>query len=215
MEGIMKKIFPVLQHANIPNVITTLGLCFGVAACFFLYDNNLRGVLLCMFFASLMDLIDGFAAIKFNQQTNFGIYADTLVDFFICNIMPVLIAFVFVGNDILLMCGLGFYCVCGMWRLANYIIIATEVIEVTETSEEPGMEKRNYYTGLPVPSAMLLVALAIWGVVQYSLPVWLCILAFFLTGLLMISSIKFRKYGFVQKSLWGLCLAFFAVIIVS
>jgi CDP-diacylglycerol--serine O-phosphatidyltransferase len=195
----MKKIFPVLQYANIPNLFTTLGLCFGIAACYYLSDSNLKGVLICLFFASLMDLVDGFFAVKLNRQTPFGIYADTLVDFFICCIMPVLMAYTFMGNGVLLMCSVGFYCICGLWRLANYNVMATE--------------NQAYFTGLPVPSGMLLTSMTIWGAVQFDIPIWLCAIVFVINGLFMVSSIKLKKYGIWQKTLWVVCLMFLAAIL--
>jgi len=170
----MKKYFPVLQHVNIPNLITTLGLAFGVAGCYFLTIGSLRGTILCLSFAALIDLVDGFLAGKLNQRTIFGQELDSLVDFFVCCIMPVLMMLVFVGNSILLICAALFACACGLWRLANYNITASE--------------KRAYFTGLPVPGGAMLLAISIWLVTYYDFPTWFCALVFFLTGLLMVSS---------------------------
>jgi len=197
----MKKIIPVMQYANIPNLLTTLGLCFGIAACYYLSERSLKGVLICMFSASLIDLADGFLAVKLDKQTNFGKYMDTLTDFFICCVMPVLMVVTFVGNGILLMGGIGFFCVCGLWRLANYNVSMPV--------------KQTRFIGLPVPGAMLFVSMAIWGTVRYDLAVWWCVPIFFLTGLLMVSSFKLKKYGFWQMALWAVWLAFSAVVIVS
>lgn len=194
----MKKYFPILHNINLPNMVTTLGLIFGVMACYYLFEGKLRESLVCLFFASLMDLIDGFFAVKLNQRTLFGKYADSLVDFFICCIIPMLMAFVFLDGNFLLFLCLGFYCVCGMWRLANFNTIT---------------EKQTHFTGLPVPGAMLFVTITIWFAHQYGSPVWVCMLVFFKTGLLMVSPLKLKKYGIGQKALWLVWLLFFSSII--
>jgi len=197
----MKRYFPVLEYVNLPNIITTLGLLFVVAACYFMTEDNLRYTLICLFFAISMDVIDGVAASKLNRQTQFGRYLDTLVDSFVCCIIPVLLAFTFVERSILLSIVLAFYCICGLWRLARFNVIA--------------VEKRPYFTGLPVPGAAMFALLSVWSVVHYNLPVWLCGAVFFLSGLLMVSAIKMKKYGIAQKASWVVGLIFLVVIVIS
>jgi len=197
----MKRYFPVLEYVNLPNIITTLGLLFGIAACYFLTEGNLRYALICLFFSMSADVIDGIAASKLNRQTLFGRYLDTLVDTFICCIIPVFVAFTFLEKNIPLAIVLAFYCVCGLWRLARFNVIAAE--------------KRPYFTGLPVPGAAMFVLLSVWSVVYYNLPAWLCGAVFFLSGLLMVSSVKMKKYGVAQKASWVIGVAFLVVIAMS
>ena len=197
----MRKLFPVLQYVNTPNLITTLGLCFGLGAYFYLIQSNLKGVLIFLAFASLMDLVDGFFAVRLNKQTQFGKYADSYADFFICCILPVFIAYNFVGNSVLIIISSGFYCICGLWRLAHFNVTATQ--------------KQAHFTGLPVPGAMLFVTMTIWGIVQYNFPFWLSIVIFSITGLFMVSSIKLKKYGLGQKALCVIWLGFFTIIVFS
>ena len=68
---------------------------------------------------------------------------------------------------------------------------------------------------MPVPGGALIVSMAIWLVVQYGLPMWVCTLAFFLAGLMMVSFIKLEKYGLWQRAMWVLGLAFFALVVAS
>jgi len=197
----MKKYFPVLEYINIPNLITTLGLVWGVFACYHLIGGNLRAAIICMFFATFMDLIDGYLANVLDRKTRFGHYMDSLVDFFICCILPMLMAYVFVGNDPILVFAFVFYCAGGLWRLAYYNITSAE--------------KQSYFTGLPVPGAMLCVVMVIWSAVNYDIPAWACTAVFFITGLLMISFIRMKKYGTCQKILWLIWMGFFAVLMMS
>jgi CDP-diacylglycerol--serine O-phosphatidyltransferase len=197
----MKKQFPVLQYANVPNLITTLGLCFGIAACYYLFQGRLRATIICLLLSTLIDFIDGFVAIKLNQQTRFGQYLDALVDFFVCCAIPAFMLNILTGNAVLMLAASAFYCACGLWRLAYYISVTAE-------------DKHPYFTGLPVPGAMLLVVAPIWLATYHSVPVWVCIACFFATGVLMISSIRLKKYGICQKLLCVLWLLFLAAIIV-
>ena len=197
----MKKYFPALEYVNIPNAFTSFGLVFGVAACFYLSAQNIRGVYVCIFFASLMDMLDGMLAAKLGQKTLFGQYADTIADFFICCVLPSMIFFTFIGGGVFYAAALALYCVCGMWRLAYF----------TVTSQE----KRDYYTGLPVPSAMLFTTIAMWFAIKFGLPVWVCAAIIIISSVMMVSYFKLKKYGIWQKLLWAAGLGFLILILIK
>jgi len=201
MEVGMKSFFPALQYFNVPNAFTTLGLLFGIAACYLLAAGNVSGVIICLFLSTFIDFVDGFFAIKLNQQTNFGQYMDSIVDFFICCAIPVFMLYTLSGGSALTVTAAVVYCVCGLWRLAYYISVTAA-------------EKQSYYTGLPVPGGMLLSVASIWLVTSFELPVWICTVVFVLTGLLMASSIKLKKYGLCQKLLCVLWPAFMVAVYV-
>jgi len=200
----LSKYFPALKHFNIPNMITTLGLVLGIFAAYFLTQQDLRMAIIMLGFAGLMDLMDGWVATKLNQQTEFGQYLDTLVDFFICCIMPIwmvhdLLIHGSLWENPFIVLSLIFYCMCGLWRLAYYNII----------------EAKKHFTGLPVPGSMMFVTIAIWCVVMYGITVWLVIGTFFVIGLLMISGVQLTKYGLWQKAMGLIALVFGAVVIFS
>ena len=192
------KLFPALGNFNVPNVITTMGLIFGIAACYYLVDQNLRAAMVCLFCAAVCDLVDGFFAAKLNQQSRFGQAIDSLVDFFICVIMPVWIVHAFMGDNWPVRIGLVFYCICGLWRLAYYNI----------------NEADKSFTGLPVPSAMMMVIMATWAIVYKGFPEWVLTVTFFVTGLLMISYFQLKKYGKWQVIMGCIGLAFFILVLV-
>ena len=201
MAKIMKPtmFFPALKHFNIPNVITTLGLVFGIFAAFFLTQRNLRMAIILLAFSALMDFVDGFVATKLKQQTEFGQYLDTLVDFFTCCIMPIWMVFDLLDNNPIMIGALVLYCASGLWRLAYYNII----------------EAKGHFTGMPVPGAMMIVTMAIWCVVMYNVPVLVAAATFFVTGVLMVSGLRLQKYGIWQKIFGLIGLAFFVVVAVS
>ncbi|MCL2404318.1 MAG: CDP-alcohol phosphatidyltransferase family protein [Defluviitaleaceae bacterium] len=193
------KYFPALSYFNVPNVITTTGLILGIAACYYLVAQNFRAAVVCLFFAAICDLVDGYFANKLNQQSRFGQAIDSLVDFFTCVIMPVWIVHGFMGDNWPLRIGLVFYCMCGLWRLAYYNI----------------NEADKSFTGLPVPSAMMLVTMATWAIVYMNFPEWALTITFFVTGLLMLSYFKLRKYGKWQVIMAGIGLAFFIMVLIT
>jgi len=198
-KGFLETYFPAAKHANIPNVITSLGLVFGIFACYYLTQRDLRMAIIFLFFAAVMDACDGFVASKLNQQSEFGQYLDTLVDFFTCCIIPIWMVHDLLGNSPIIVGALIVYCICGLWRLAYYNII----------------EADKSFTGLPVPGAMMIITISIWIVVQYDVHLWLAAATMFVVGLLMISGIKLKKYGIWQIALGLSGLVFLAVVIFS
>lgn len=198
------KFFPALRHLNIPNAITTLGMIFGIAACYFLTQQDLQMAMVLLFCAGVMDLVDGFVATKLNQQTEFGQYVDTLVDFFICGIMPIWLVFDLlvsadnpIFDNIIIVAGLIIYCMCALWRLAYYNII----------------EADKYFTGLPVPGSMMVVSMSVWCVHTIGFPMWFSAAAFFIIGVLMISGIQLKKYGLWQKAMAAFSVLFLVLVI--
>jgi len=191
--------FPAIKHFNIPNAMTTLGMVFGIFAAYFLTQRDLRIAIIFLFFASVMDLVDGYVAARLNKQTEFGQYLDTLVDFFTCVIIPVWMVHDLFDSTPLIFGALIVYCMCGLWRLAYYNII----------------EADKYFTGLPVPGAMMSVTVAIWCVYIYGLPVWIAAVTFFVIGLLMISGISLKKYGLWQKVLAVMGVVFVVVVVLT
>ncbi|MCL2387962.1 MAG: CDP-alcohol phosphatidyltransferase family protein [Defluviitaleaceae bacterium] len=197
------RMFPALRHLNLPNAITTLGMVCGIFACYFLTQGNLRMAVVFLFAAGVMDAVDGFVATKLNQQSEFGQYVDTLVDFFTCGILPVWMVFdLLVGDalmdNIVIVVALIFYCMCALWRLAYYNIIETD----------------KYFTGLPVPGSMMIVTMSVWCVVTLGLPTWFSAITFFTIGTLMISGIQLKKYGLWQKAMSVAAFVFLVIVLV-
>jgi len=191
--------FPVVRHLNIPNAITTMGMVFGILCCYFLTQRDLRMAIICLFLAGVMDLIDGYVASKLNQQTAFGRHVDTLVDFFTCCIIPIWMVYDLLGDNPFIVATMIFYCICGLWRLANY--------NITEAGKS--------FSGLPVPGAMMVITIVIWCIVTYGVPVFIAAIAFLVVGLLMISGIKLPKYGLWQKAMGVAGLGFIVIVLLS
>ena len=89
------------------------------------------------------------------------------------------------GSHPLIVSALIFYCICGLWRLSFYNI------------SEPG----KFFSGLPVPGAMMIVTITLWCVYMYGVPLWVAAVMFFVVGTLMLSAIRLPKYGPWQKAM--------------
>jgi len=200
---IMRKYFPVLKYINVPNSITTMGLAFAVGAGYFMLEGSLRNTLICLALAMIMDVFDGFFAGKLGKYTSFGQSLDSLVDSFVCCVMPMLMTFVFIGREPILVIAAGFYCICGLWRLSHFNVMA----------QSEG--KSEFFTGLPVPGGAMLATILLWLVVYLNLPEWIFAPAMILTGVLMVSSFKHAKYGIGQKLSWLVGLVFVIMILLS
>jgi CDP-diacylglycerol--serine O-phosphatidyltransferase len=204
-ENLFVRLFPALRHLNIPNAITTLGLVLGLFACYFLTQGNLRMAIFLLFLAGLADLFDGFVAVKLNQQSEFGQYVDTLVDFFTCGIIPIWMVFDLLvegslpdsASNVIVVCALVFYCMCALWRLAYYNII----------------EADKFFTGLPVPGAMMMVTISVYFVVVFDLSVLITAATMLVIGTMMISGVVLKKYGIWQILMCVASLPFMAHVL--
>jgi len=203
----MTKFFPVMAHINFPSVLTTTGLLMGAVTAFLLVhrQDDLRWAVLALFFCGVLDLADGLAASRMKKITQFGQQVDSLVDFFTCCIMPIWLVYLFFYENYFVIGAMAFYAICGLWRLAYYNITPQSV-------EKDG---KKYFTGLPVPGAMMLVTMVFWFLHRFDGPQWLMGAAFLCIGVLMISFIKLRKYGPWQRILWAVGCGFMVYVMVG
>lgn len=201
----MKKYFPVLAHINFPSMLTTTGLLMGAVTAWLLVhrQDDLRWAVLALFICGVLDLADGLAASRLNRITKFGQQVDSLVDFFTCCIMPIWLVYLFFYEHVFVIVAMGFYAMCGLWRLAYYNIIAQSVEK----------EGKKYFTGLPVPGAMMVVTMVFWFLQRFDGPAWVMGLTFLCIGLLMISFVKLRKYGPWQWILWAVGCGFMVYVL--
>ena len=206
MKSKFVRMFPALKHLNIPNAITTFGMICGIIACFFIVRQDFRMTALFLTLAGLMDFVDGFVAQKLNQQTTFGQYVDTLVDFFTCGIIPAFLVLGMVVSDAvplhqnaIIIAAMLFYTSCALWRLAYYNIV----------------EADKFFVGLPVPGSMMMVTMSVWMVLTFdAVPIYFSAAVFFVIGTLMVSGIKLPKYGLWQKIMSAMCAVFLILVLV-
>lgn len=77
----------------LPNLVTILGLCAGLTALRFAFDDKFEPAVALLIFAALIDGLDGLLARKLNAASNFGAELDLLSDFLNFGVAPALIVY--------------------------------------------------------------------------------------------------------------------------
>ena len=195
--GEVKMARPLIGYYNVANMVTLSGLLFALVSCYFALSGDLRFAVIFLVVAGVCDLFDGPIARKSKRtsaQKEFGIQLDTVVDVVSFCVTPVLIVYSHLGAHwhVLLICA--FYLVCGVIRLAYFTAHATQ--------EGP----TDYYTGLPVAYASLLLPIVL---LFQSTAVTLVTLG--LMGLLFILAIKVYK----PRGVWYVLFPLIAVALIA
>ena len=129
----------------LPNLLTIIGVCLGISSIKFALDGNFSLAVIFIFFASILDALDGRIARLIKGTTEFGKELDSLTDFVSFGIAPAFILYFWelknygkVGWAITLI-----FSVCCVLRLARF--------NLTKIAEEAEW-KLNYFEGVPSPA---------------------------------------------------------------
>ena len=167
MRKTIQKVFPVMEHMNIPNTITITGH-------YHLYY-------ICALLAGIMDTLDGFAAKRLNQYSELGEQLDSLCDGINFVLVPAVFAVTRMDMRLGTMICAGIYCACGILRLGYFNILLEEKTE------------EKVFVGVPTTIAAVFVQALVWACTvlcpRLRLAVPTILLVF---GLLMISRLRFR-----------------------
>jgi len=140
--------FPITKL--FPNMITIIGLCFGLFAIKFAILGKWEMSVGLIVIAAFIDGLDGGVARLLNASSSFGAQLDSLADFLNFSVAPSLILYMWITHEIK---GVGwavtlFFIICGSLRLARFNT------KLEDESEENNPELRNkFFTGVPVTSA--------------------------------------------------------------
>jgi CDP-diacylglycerol--serine O-phosphatidyltransferase len=149
----------------LPNLLTTAALFAGFYAVVAAMDGNFKKAAIGIFVAMFMDGLDGRVARFTGTTSDFGKEYDSLSDMVSFGVAPALVVYQW-GGDVLRDLGwlwgkLGwiaafFYAVSGALRLARFNANRSEV-------------RKNFFQGLPIPSAAALVGGLVWFGSEYEL----------------------------------------------
>ena len=167
-------------------ILTYIGLGCSLLG-FYFSTVNINYTIICLVLAGICDLFDGFVARKIKrneEEKNFGIQLDSLVDVVSFGIFPIILCIGLGFKELYCYPLYIFYLICAIARLAYFNITITD-----------NSEPVKYYTGLPVTFAAMIFALS-WLLKFILEPnlfkiVYLSIM--FLTSILYISKIKIKK----------------------
>ncbi|TFL19128.1 CDP-diacylglycerol--serine O-phosphatidyltransferase [Jannaschia formosa] len=138
---------PIRVVALIPNLVTIVGLCFGLTAIRFAVESRYELAAGLLILAALIDGMDGLLARRLNAASPFGAELDSLSDFVCFGVAPALIVYQFGLKDVL---GLGWiaaltFAICCCLRLARFNVAAKD-----ETNDS------GSFTGVPAPAGAML-----------------------------------------------------------
>lgn len=193
-------------------IATYVGMLLAVASIFLLMTGFYKAAMMCFMGAGICDLFDGTIARmckRTEEEKNFGIQLDSLVDVVSFIALPVVLIFKLAGFTWYAAVAAVLYSVFGIARLAYFNVCQEE----NEDKDSP----IKYYTGMPVTYAALVFPLVYLLHLYFNTEVtvlFMCI-AMEIMAVLFILKIKFIKPG--KKGyifLMLLAIALFAVYII-
>lgn len=142
-----------------PNFVTILGLCAGLFALKYAMTGAWEVAVGFVAIAAFIDGMDGRLARLLNASSSFGAQLDSLSDFVNFGVVPALISYMWMTNEVK---ALGwavslFFIICMALRLARFnCTIEDEVSE--EDDDAVSQELRtHFFTGIPAPAGALLL----------------------------------------------------------
>ena len=193
-------------------IATYVGMLLAVASIFLLMSGFYKAAMMCFMGAGICDLFDGTIARmckRTEEEKNFGIQLDSLVDVVSFIVLPVVLIFKLAGFTWYAAVAAVLYSVFGIARLAYFNVCQEE----NEDKDSP----IKYYTGMPVTYAALIFPIVYLLHLYFNTEVtalFMCI-AMEIMAVLFILKIKFIKPG--KKGyifLMLLAIALFAVYII-
>ncbi|WP_371154875.1 CDP-diacylglycerol--serine O-phosphatidyltransferase [Jannaschia sp. 2305UL9-9] len=157
----------------LPNLVTILGLCFGLTSIRFSFEDRFELAAGLLILAAVFDGIDGLLARRLNAASPFGAELDSLSDFVCFGVAPAMMVYHFGLHG---MGGMGWiaaltFAICCCLRLARFNVAAKE-----ETNSA------GSFTGVPAPAGAMMglfpVTLFLSGILdlrefQFAIAIWM------------------------------------------
>jgi CDP-diacylglycerol--serine O-phosphatidyltransferase len=136
-----------------PNLITALGLCFGISSIRLAMSGRFELAVVFLFIAAVLDVFDGGVARILNAQSKFGEVFDSLSDFVNFGFCPIFITYLwnlhsykFFGWSCVLLCT-----ICMAIRLSRF---NSQII-----LNQSNPVRQKFFFGVPAPASAILVLL--------------------------------------------------------
>ena len=170
----------------LPNAFTTANLFCGFFAIVQAMNNRFEMAAIAIFFALVMDGMDGRVARMTNTQSAFGEQYDSLTDMVSFGVAPALVAYEWVLKDL------------GKWGwLAAFAYCAGAALRLARFNTNIGVVDKRFFQGLPSPAAASLIAGFVWLAIDNKLPVkelyipWVMFALTIYAGITMVSNAMF------------------------
>lgn len=172
----------------LPNLFTTAALFSGFYAIIAAINGRFEAAAIAIFIAMILDGMDGRVARMTNTQTDFGAEYDSLSDMVSFGLAPGLIIYQW-GLTELGRVG---------W-VAAFVYTAAAALRLARFNTQVETADKNYFQGLPSPSAAGIVVGLVWMGAEYNLEITrgLSLAAMVITilaGTLMISNVRYNSF---------------------
>ncbi len=175
----------------LPNLFTTAALFAGFYAIIAAMRGDFENAAVAIFFAMVLDGLDGRIARLTNTSSKFGAEFDSLADMVSFGVAPALVVFSWALG------GLGKF----GWSAA-FIYVACAALRLARFNTQIDTADKNYFTGLASPAAAAILASTVWvchdlGLMGAELPRELSIVVGILTalvGFLMIANFPYYSF---------------------
>jgi CDP-diacylglycerol--serine O-phosphatidyltransferase len=205
----------------VPNLVTTLALCCGLASLHFILAGEWQKAMIAIVLSGIFDVLDGGAARLLRVTTRFGAMLDSLSDFLAFGVAPAMLLhqWILVERTTKLIDTLGLiavmvFAVCAALRLARFTSAATSaplVAAQVPASSAPVPKHRPspFFVGMPTPAGA--GAAMVPALIQASdtfkqlvgevvIPEWIVALYTIGIGLLMVSRVPTFAFKGVRIS---------------
>lgn len=169
--------YPSRQHevplrVIIPNLLTTCGLCSGLASLHLSIKGDFDRAVGAILVAAVFDMLDGRAARLLRASSKFGAVLDSLSDFLCFGVAPALLMHQWMLREApteaetrrwmeaLILGAIMLFALCSALRLARFTAAANSAKESPRGSR-PNPLTAKFFVGLPTPAAALAVLIPV------------------------------------------------------
>jgi len=164
--------FRISKLLKLADAFTLVNVIFGLTAILLIINGNYTLAIIALLLAVMADFIDGKVAKKLRQQNVFGKELDSLADTISFGVAPTIFGFSLIQTPLAIL-GFTIFLFCCILRLARYNI----------------MNIKESFAGMPIT----LNGIIIPGLFLFKVPVDYYPYIYIILGVLMISSIRFKK----------------------
>ena len=118
----ISEFFRIINLIKMADFITLINIVFGIAAIFFILQNNYNFAIIALFLAVIADYLDGWIASKLKQQNTFGKELDSLADTISFGVAPAIFGFSLIQTPLAIV-AFTIFLFAGVLRLAKYNIM--------------------------------------------------------------------------------------------
>ena len=175
----------------LPNLFTLAALFGGFYAVVMAVNGRFDLAAEGVFFAMVLDALDGRVARMTNTQSAFGEQMDSLSDMVSFGAAPALIAYIWSLKEL------------GRWGwIAAFVYCACAALRLARFNVNTGVVDKRYFQGLPSPAAAALVAGFIWVMNDLEIKPgdvsWIMFAVALYAGLTMVTNVPFYSFKDVQ-----------------